>query len=41
MPHYIAVVHKEAVSDYGVSFHDFPGCITSGKTIIGKACEKD
>ena len=33
MPNYIAVVHKEVASDYGVSFPDFPGCITAGKTI--------
>ena len=33
MPNYIAVVHKEPASDYGVSFPDFPGCITGGKTI--------
>jgi predicted RNase H-like HicB family nuclease len=33
MPNYIAVVHKEPDSDYGVSFPDFPGCITAGKTI--------
>lgn len=24
----MAVVHKEKESDFGVSFHDFPGCIT-------------
>jgi predicted RNase H-like HicB family nuclease len=33
MPNYIAVVHKEPASDYGVSFPDFPGCISAGKTI--------
>jgi predicted RNase H-like HicB family nuclease len=33
MPNYIAVVHKEPASDYGVSFPDFPGCITAGKAI--------
>jgi predicted RNase H-like HicB family nuclease len=33
MPNYIAVVHKEPASDYGVSFPDFPGCITAGKCI--------
>ncbi|MFZ5452667.1 MAG: type II toxin-antitoxin system HicB family antitoxin [Thermodesulfobacteriota bacterium] len=33
MPNYIAVVHKEPTSDYGVSFPDFPGCITAGTTI--------
>jgi predicted RNase H-like HicB family nuclease len=33
MPNYIAVVHRELASDYGVSVPDFPGCITAGKTI--------
>jgi len=27
---YPAIVHKEPGSDYGVSFPDFPGCITAG-----------
>ena len=30
---YIALIHKDAHSDYGVSFPDFPGCITAGKTL--------
>ncbi|HQS84091.1 MAG: CopG family transcriptional regulator [Alphaproteobacteria bacterium 16-39-46] len=30
---YIALIHKENNSDYGVSFPDFPGCITAGKTL--------
>ncbi len=30
---YIAFVHKDPKSDYGVSFPDFPGCITAGKTL--------
>ena len=30
MRHTIALIHKEAGSDYGVSFPDFPGCITVG-----------
>jgi predicted RNase H-like HicB family nuclease len=33
MANYIAIVHKEATSDFGVSFPDFPGCITAGKNI--------
>ncbi len=28
--HYIALVHKNAESDFGVSFPDFPGCVTAG-----------
>ena len=33
MANYIAIVHKETKSDFGVSFPDFPGCITTGKNI--------
>lgn len=33
MANYIAIVHKEAESDFGVSFPDFPGCVTAGKNI--------
>jgi len=33
MANYIALIHKDSDSDYGVSFPDFPGCITAGKTI--------
>jgi hypothetical protein len=30
---YIAIIHKELNSDFGVSFLDFPGCITAGRTL--------
>lgn len=33
MAEYIALIHKDAVSDFGVSFPDFPGCITAGSTL--------
>ena len=33
MASYIAVIHKDPDSDFGVSFPDFPGCITAGTTI--------
>jgi predicted RNase H-like HicB family nuclease len=29
---YIAYLHKDPDSDFGVSFPDFPGCVTAGKT---------
>ena len=32
MRHYIGVVHKDAESDYGVSFPDFPGAVTAART---------
>ncbi len=30
---YVAFVHKEPDSIYGVSFPDFPGCISAGATL--------
>jgi predicted RNase H-like HicB family nuclease len=31
--HYIALIHKDTDSDYGVSFPDLPGVITAGSTL--------
>ncbi len=33
MTSYIALIHKDAGSDYGVSFPDLPGCISAGATL--------
>lgn len=33
MTQYIALIHKEPGSDYGVSFPDLPGVITAGRTL--------
>ena len=33
MANYIAIVHKDHNSDFGVSFPDFPGCVTAGNNI--------
>jgi len=30
---YIAYLHKDRRSDFSVSFPDFPGCVTAGKTL--------
>lgn len=30
---YPALIHKDPGSDYGVSFPDFPGCISAGETV--------
>ncbi len=30
---YIAYLHKDRDSDFGVSFPDFPGCLTAGRTL--------
>ncbi|WP_319405591.1 type II toxin-antitoxin system HicB family antitoxin [uncultured Desulfosarcina sp.] len=33
MANYIAIVHKEDKTDFGISFPDFPGCVTAGQTV--------
>jgi predicted RNase H-like HicB family nuclease len=33
MRDYIALIHKDEGSDFGVSFPDFPGCVTAGSTL--------
>jgi predicted RNase H-like HicB family nuclease len=30
---YVAVIHKDAGTSFGVSFPDFPGCISAGDTM--------
>ncbi len=30
---YIAYLHKDKNSDFGVSFPDLPGCVTAGRTL--------
>ena len=42
MPHYIALIHKDPDSCYGVSFPDVPGGFTAGDTLdeaIAQAAE--
>ncbi len=33
MRQFIALIHKNADSDYGVSFPDLPGCVSAGATL--------
>ncbi|MCX7382254.1 MAG: type II toxin-antitoxin system HicB family antitoxin [Alphaproteobacteria bacterium] len=33
MTAYVALLRKDADSDYGVDFPDFPGCVTAGLTL--------
>lgn len=33
MGRYTGIIHKDPDSDYGVSFPDFPGCITAGSDL--------
>ena len=37
MRYYVALVHKATDSDFGVSFPDFPGCISVGATLVEAA----
>ena len=37
MRHYIGIVHKDPTSDFGVSFPDFPGCVSAGETLAEAA----
>lgn len=30
---YLAVIHKDSDSDFGIAFPDFPGCVSGGETI--------
>lgn len=34
MRRYVGVIHKEGNSDFGLSFPDFPGVVTAGRTIL-------
>ena len=38
MPGYIALVHKDEGTSYGVSFPDVPGCIAAGDTFEEGGC---
>jgi predicted RNase H-like HicB family nuclease len=33
MAQFAGIIHKDKGSDFGVSFPDFPGCVTAGKTM--------
>ncbi len=33
MRNYLAFIHKDANSDFTVTFPDFPGCVTAGSTL--------
>lgn len=33
MAQFVGIIHKVSSSDYGVSFPDFPGCITAGTSM--------
>ena len=31
--HYVSLIHKDPDSDFGISFPDFPGCVSAGATL--------
>ncbi|WP_336946708.1 type II toxin-antitoxin system HicB family antitoxin [Asaia sp. HN010] len=33
MTNYIGLIHKDPESDFGVTFPDFPGCVSAGDTL--------
>lgn len=33
MRYYVGVIHKDEGSEYGISFPDFPGCVSAGATV--------
>ncbi len=33
MRDFVAIIHKDHGSDFGVLFPDFPGCVTAGATV--------
>jgi predicted RNase H-like HicB family nuclease len=33
MRYYIGIIHKESDSDFGISFPDFPGCVSAGSDL--------
>jgi len=37
--HYPAIIHKDAASDDGVSFPDFPGCVTAAASAEAAVAE--
>lgn len=37
MRYYVALVQKDTDSDFGVSFPDFPGCVSGGSTLAEAA----
>ncbi|TIQ36296.1 MAG: hypothetical protein E5X48_11015 [Mesorhizobium sp.] len=38
MRQYVGLIHKDYASDYGVSFPDFPGVVTAGRT-MAEVCQ--
>src|SRR5579872_6426086 len=34
MRYYIGIIHKDEGSDYGISFPDFPGCVSAGSDLV-------
>ena len=33
MVYYVGIIHRDEGSEYGISFPDFPGCVSAGETV--------
>ncbi len=33
MVYYVGIIHRDEGTDYGISFPDFPGCVSAGETV--------
>ncbi|MFX4223556.1 MAG: type II toxin-antitoxin system HicB family antitoxin [Thalassobaculum sp.] len=33
MVYYVGIIHRDEGTDYGISFPDFPGCVSAGSTV--------
>ncbi|WP_420562627.1 type II toxin-antitoxin system HicB family antitoxin [Thalassobaculum sp.] len=33
MVYYVGIIHRDDGTDYGISFPDFPGCVSAGETV--------
>lgn len=33
MVYYVGIIHRDVGTEYGISFPDFPGCVSAGETV--------
>ena len=33
MTYYVGIIHRDEGTGYGISFPDFPGCVSAGETV--------
>ena len=37
---YVAFIHRDETPGFGISFPDFPGCVSDGDTIDEARCQR-